>query len=118
MRPCARRRPVSPAPRRQRNDGQMTASQRPVPPPVDDRPGVVPHPAWRLRAAGAESFTANLIEEVPVALIYNGISHAVMLASPGDLEDFALGFSLSEGILETPQELLDLELAPAGEGVE
>lgn len=56
-------------------------------------------------------------EEVPVALSYNGISHAVMLASPADLEDFALGFSLSEGILVAPSELYELELEAGEKGV-
>lgn len=57
-------------------------------------------------------------EEVPVAMIYNGISHAVMLATPQDLEDFALGFSLAEGILSTPKELYGIELVEQASGIE
>jgi len=57
-------------------------------------------------------------DEVPIALVYNGISHVVMMGTPLDLEDFALGFSLSEGILSDAGELLDVETAPVGEGVE
>lgn len=57
-------------------------------------------------------------EEVPVALIYNGISHAVMLATPRDLEDFALGFSLAEGILSHPKELYGIEVVSQSAGIE
>lgn len=57
-------------------------------------------------------------EEVPVALVYNGVSHAVLLASPCDLHDLALGFSLTEGILSSPRELYDIEVVPADHGVE
>jgi FdhD protein len=60
----------------------------------------------------------DVAEEVPIALEYNGISHAVMLASPYDLEDFALGFSLSEGILKDRSELYDCEVVPGAQGIQ
>jgi FdhD protein len=56
--------------------------------------------------------------ETAVAIVYNGISHAVMMASPNDLEDFALGFSLSEGILTSPKQLLDCEQIKTDKGIE
>lgn len=56
--------------------------------------------------------------ETPVAIVFNGISHVVMMTTPSDLEDFALGFSLSEGILETAGQLLDLEEISTDKGIE
>lgn len=56
-------------------------------------------------------------DEVPVALVYNGISHAVMLATPADLDDFALGFSLSEGILDHPGQCYDIEIVASRDGM-
>jgi len=59
-----------------------------------------------------------LAEETPVALVYNGVSHAVMLATAQDLEDFALGFSLSEGIIEQASELYDVDIQVRDNGIE
>lgn len=60
----------------------------------------------------------EVAEEVPVALEYNGISHAVMMASPTDLENFALGFSLSEEILHSRSELYDCEVVIGAKGIQ
>ena len=60
--------------------------------------------------AVSEEVRWHLPEEEPVALVYNRRSFAVMLASPADLEDFGLGFSLCEGIIVGAAELQDLEI--------
>ncbi len=60
----------------------------------------------------------HIAVETAVALSFNGISHAVMMATPANLEDFALGFSLTEGIIDTPDELYNLEVEHHPEGIE
>lgn len=57
-----------------------------------------------------------LAEEQAIALVYNGISHVVLMATPQNLAELALGFSLSEGILHTPQQLYDIEVQTSCEG--
>lgn len=52
----------------------------------------------------------ELAAEVPVALVFNGISHAVMMATPQDLAAFAVGFALSEGIVDSPADCRDIEV--------
>ena len=76
-------------------------------------------PVERVGADGNSAETTALVaEEVPVALVYNGISHAVMMATPADLADFGLGFSLSEGIIGRPDELLDITVEAVEDGIE
>jgi FdhD protein len=89
------------------------------PPPVAALPhGVTKRPALRLTAGAIQPVDPSVADEVPVALVYNGLSHVVMMASPRDLEALALGFSLSEGILGSADELLDLRLTRSAAGIE
>lgn len=80
--------------------------------------GSVRRPARRLTARGGEALDETVAEEVAIALVYNGISHAVMMATPCDLEDFARGFSLTERIVGKPSEIYDIEVEPSGRGLE
>ncbi|MBI3899330.1 MAG: formate dehydrogenase accessory sulfurtransferase FdhD [Gammaproteobacteria bacterium] len=57
-------------------------------------------------------------EEVPVGLFYNGVSHAVMLATPHDLEDFAFGFSLSEGLVPNTRDIYDVHVRTTDMGIQ
>lgn len=56
------------------------------------------------------------VPEVPVALEFNGLAYAVMMATPADLEDFALGFALNEGLAARPAEVTDLAVAEVDNG--
>jgi FdhD protein len=68
--------------------------------------------------SGSTHYPDQVAEEVPVALVYNGLSQAVMLATPWQLDELALGFSLSEGIIESPNDIYDLEIRPSCAGIE
>lgn len=57
-------------------------------------------------------------EEVPIALTYNRSAYAVMLATPADLEDFAVGFSLTEGIVRDAAAIEELDIVPTDAGIE
>lgn len=70
-----------------------------------------------LRGGHAAAQPDWVAEEVPVALVFNGISHAVMLASPTGLEDFALGFALTEGLLADRSELYGIETVRSEQGI-
>ena len=59
-----------------------------------------------------------IAEEVPISLIYNQIPHVVMLATPTNLEEFALGFSITEGIIKSPHELLSARVYNRSNGIE
>ena len=116
-----------------RETGRETGRQRtpvsdvPLPPPLT--PG---HPLFglgyssthreypyvALHGDAATSSSAEVAEEVPIAFVYNGRPHVVMMATPSDFEDFGTGFSLSEEIVGSLSELERIEVVPYSQGVE
>lgn len=60
--------------------------------------------------------TRNWVPETPVALEFNGLAYAVMMATPADLEDFARGFALTEGLAQSPSDISDIDVAEVEAG--
>lgn len=80
--------------------------------------GIAQRSVERWRDGVATLVDDVVAEEVPVAMLYNGRSFAVMMATPHDLDDFALGFSLTERLIGDPSQLLQLETRTLLEGIE
>ena len=80
--------------------------------------GFVRRPIRRYRSGTFAESTDAIAEEVPIALVYNDRPHVVMMATPRDLDDFALGFSLSEAVIGAPGELASIETQTLLEGIE
>ncbi len=72
--------------------------------------------AVRIDENSASAVVEQIAEEAPIALVYNGVPHVVVMASPADLEDLALGFSLSEAVIESAAELGGIEIVPEQTG--
>jgi FdhD protein len=88
-------------------------SETPVPPaPVRS----VRRIQWRSTGAAVPG-ERSVPEETPIAFDYDGASYAVMMATPSDLEDFAVGFSLTEGVIADPAEIEELAVVPVPEGI-
>lgn len=77
---------------------------------------VVDRQIWR--ASGLSFGSRSIPEETAVALTYNGGTYAVMMATPHDLEDFAVGFSLCEGVISSPADIDSLDVMRLDDGIE
>ncbi|QEL54651.1 formate dehydrogenase accessory sulfurtransferase FdhD [Chromobacterium paludis] len=85
---------------------------------IKDDVGAVRLAVRRHRDGAASDATDWVAEEAPVALVFNGISHAVMMATPCDLAELAVGFALSEGIVARRAEIFDVEAESVCGGAE
>ncbi|HXS25099.1 MAG TPA: formate dehydrogenase accessory sulfurtransferase FdhD [Gemmatimonadales bacterium] len=74
--------------------------------------------AQRWEAGKLSERVETVAEETPVTIVYNGIPHVVMMATPQDLEDFALGFSITEELIGSPADLHKVECIRYSQGIE
>ena len=83
---------------------------------MDDPVRIVGRQVWR---NGSVNDGSRLIpEETAIALTYNGGTYAVMMGTPKDLRDFAIGFSLSEGVVQSPEDISSLDIIHLDDGIE
>ena len=82
------------------------------------RPPVTQISRLARRESGTLATSRMVPEETPIALSYGGTTHAVMMASPADFEDFALGFTLTEGIIAQPDEIEAIDVEDHGAGID
>jgi len=87
-------------------------------PPGPDIPAAVRAQPLRFRGPTAAAAARDVPEETAVALVHDAATTAVMMATPSDLAEFGLGFSLTEGIIAAPSEIRDIDVAPGPDGVE
>lgn len=73
---------------------------------------------WRDGAKARDVQERAIPEEAAIAFTYGGSSYAVMMATPRDLEDFAVGFTMTEGVATSPDEIENLEIIPEDSGIE
>jgi len=85
---------------------------------VGDQTGVRKHKVEVWSDQVIDQKADSIAQELPIALVYNDVSHAVMMATPTELEAFAIGFSLSEGIVSNLNEIYDIQTNSHPEGIE